>query len=127
MEKESISKGKNIFEEKNDFEQKYAIEKGVSEKKKVSENGIHEMRIVSDLRKNTIGENIRWLRESKKMRQTEMVARLQLFRVAITREALVKIEGGRQHIKLSQLRGIKYVLGVSYEDILDEAVDREKK
>lgn len=127
MEKKSISNGKGIFEEKTDFEQKDIVEKGVSEKKKVSENRIHEMRIVSDLRKNTIGENIRWFREAKKMRQTEMVARLQLYRVAITREALVKIEGGRQHIKLSQLRGIKYVLGVSYEDILDEAVDRWKQ
>ena len=48
-----------------------------------------------------------------------MVAKLQLRQVPITRETLVKIEGGRQHIKLAQLRGIRDVLGVSYEDILD--------
>ena len=57
---------------------------------------------------------------------TELVARLQVYQVAITREALVKIEGGRQHIKLSQLRGLKKVLGVSYEDILDEKRESKK-
>jgi len=82
--------------------------------------GMKEDRIVSDDGNNTIGRNIRWLRQSKAIRQTDMVARLQLYHVAITRETLVKLEGGRQHIKLSQLRGLKKVLGVSYEDILDE-------
>ena len=53
------------------------------------------------------------------MTPSEMVAKLQLRQVPITRETLVKIEGGRQHIKLAQLRGIRDVLGVSYEDILD--------
>lgn len=66
-----------------------------------------------------IGRNVRRLRKSKKMGQTELVAKLQLLQVPITRETLVKIEGGRQHIKLAQLRGIRDVLGVSYEDILD--------
>ena len=64
----------------------------------------------------TIGGNVRRLRESRRIGQTEMVAKLQLRQVPITRETLVKIEGGRQHIKL---RGIRDVLGVSYEDILD--------
>ena len=66
----------------------------------------------------TIGGNVRRLRESRRIGQTEMVAKLQLRQVPITRETLVKIEGGRQHIKLPQLRGIRDVLGVSYEDIL---------
>ena len=67
----------------------------------------------------TIGGNVRRLRESRRIGQTEMVAKLQLRQVPITRETLVKIEGGRQHIKLAQLRGIRDVLGVSDEDILD--------
>lgn len=66
-----------------------------------------------------IGRNVRRLRISKKMGQTELVAKLQLMQISITRETLVKIEGGRQHIKLVQLRGIRDVLGVSYEDLLD--------
>lgn len=69
--------------------------------------------------RKTIGGNVRRLRESRRIGQTEMVAKLQLRQVPITRETLVKIEGGRQHIKLAQLRGIRDVLGVSYEDILD--------
>ena len=84
---------------------------------------MREDKIISDDGNNTIGRNIRWLRRSKEIRQTDMVARLQVYHVAITRETLVKLEGGRQHIKLSQLRGLKKVLGVSYEDILDEKQD----
>ena len=43
--------------------------------------------------------------------------------IDITRETLVKIEGGRQHIKLSQLRGIRKVLEVSYEELLNDVVE----
>lgn len=50
----------------------------------------------------------------------DMVIRLQLHGVEISRETLVKIEGGRQHIKLSQLQGMKELLDVSYEIILEE-------
>ena len=39
--------------------------------------------------------------------------------VKMTRETLVKIERGVQHIQLEQLKAIKTVLGVSYEDLLD--------
>lgn len=41
-----------------------------------------------------IGKNIRRIRKEKGIRQTEMVALLQLENVMITREALVKIERG---------------------------------
>lgn len=78
-----------------------------------------EDRIISDGDNKVIGRNIRWLRKSLDIRGTEMVSRLQLYNVAINRETLVKIEGGRQHIKLSQLRGLCRVLGAKYEDILD--------
>lgn len=50
----------------------------------------------------------------------DMIIMLQLHSVEISRETLVKIEGGRQHIKLSQLRGLKELLDVSYEIILEE-------
>lgn len=59
-----------------------------------------EEKIISNC-SNTIGRNIREIRKSKNMRMQEMVIRLQLNAVEISREALVKIEGGRQHIKLS--------------------------
>lgn len=68
---------------------------------------------------NTIGINIRKARQIAGIGQTELVGRLQLLNIKITRETLVKIERGVQHIQLEQLKGIKQVLDVSYEDLLD--------
>lgn len=63
-----------------------------------------------------IGKNIRRIRKEKGIRQTEMVALLQLENVMITREALVKIERGIQHIQATQLRAIKNVLETTYDE-----------
>lgn len=52
--------------------------------------------------------------------QTELVKMLQLNNVDITRETLVKIESGRQHIKLEQLKGIKAELKIDYEVLLNK-------
>lgn len=69
-------------------------------------------------KEKVIGSNIRRIRVEKGMGQTELVRELQLRKIAITRETLVKIEGGRQHIKLDQLRAIRDILQVPYEDLL---------
>ncbi len=68
---------------------------------------------------NTIGKNIRRIRKEQGIGQTELVGKLQLLNVKMTRETLVKIERGIQHIQLEQLRAIKTILKVSYEDLLD--------
>ncbi|MEI3589279.1 MAG: helix-turn-helix transcriptional regulator [Lachnospiraceae bacterium] len=65
-----------------------------------------------------IGKNIRRISKEKGIRQTEMVALLQLENVMITREALVKIERGIQHIQATQLRAIKNVLETTYDELL---------
>ncbi len=65
-----------------------------------------------------IGKNIRRIRKEKGIRQTEMVALLQLENVMITREALVKIERGIQHIQATQLRAIRNVLETTYDELL---------
>ena len=57
-----------------------------------------------------------------KIGQTELAALLQLEDVTITREALVKIERGIQHIQASQLKAIKDVLGTTYEEMFKEDV-----
>ena len=67
-----------------------------------------------------IGENIRSLRKEKGIGQTELVRKLQLVGVVMTRETLVKIERGIQHIQASQLKGIRDVLEVTYDEILRE-------
>ena len=68
---------------------------------------------------NTIGKNIREARLRAELGQTELISKLQLLDIKMTREALVKIERGVQHIQLGQLKGIKQVLDVSYEELLD--------
>lgn len=65
-----------------------------------------------------IGQNIRRVRLAKGIGQTELVRRLQLQGIAITRETLVKIERGTQHIQAVQLRGIRDALDTSYDELL---------
>ena len=65
-----------------------------------------------------IGQNIRRIRKKRGIRQTEMVALMQLQNVYVTREALVKIERGIQHIQASQLRAIRNVLKTTYDELL---------
>ena len=65
-----------------------------------------------------IGKNIREIRKARGIGQTELVGQLQLIGVAMTRETLVKIERGIQHIQATQLRAIRDVLGTSYDELL---------
>lgn len=78
-----------------------------------------KMQKIKNDNNNTIGKNIRDARLKAEMGQTELVSKLQLLDIKMTRETLVKIERGVQHIQLEQLKGIKEILGVSYEDLLD--------
>jgi len=71
-----------------------------------------------------IGQNIRALRKTKGIGQTELVRLLQLRGVDITRESLVKIERGIQHIYATQLQGIRDVLETTYDELLKEAEDK---
>ena len=77
---------------------------------------MEETRIKQD--KIFIGKNIREVRLEKGIGQTELVRRLQLQGIDITRETLVKIERGIQHLKASQLRAIKNELNTTYDRLL---------
>lgn len=70
-----------------------------------------------------IGQNIRTIRLAKGLGQTELVGLLQLQGVDMTRESLVKIERGIQHIYASQLKGIRDVLETTYDELLKETND----
>ncbi|MEA5056670.1 MAG: hypothetical protein VB047_03835 [Anaerotignum propionicum] len=50
--------------------------------------------------------------------QTELVRLLQLEGVEITRETLVKIERGIQHIQATQLRAMRDALNTTYDELL---------
>ena len=76
-----------------------------------------EQKIKQDI---CIGANIRRIRKENGIKQTELVRLLQLNGVEMTRESLVKIERGAQHIQVSQLRGIRDALNTSYDELLAE-------
>ena len=65
------------------------------------------MDIIKNDENTNIGTNIRRIRKEKGIGQTELIQKIDLeewdFEVNLTREALVKIERGIQHIKVSQL------------------------
>lgn len=65
-----------------------------------------------------IGENIRRVRKSRKIGQTELVRQIQLLGIDMTRETLVKIERGIQHVQAKQLYAIKLILDTTYDELL---------
>ena len=65
-----------------------------------------------------IGTNIRQVRLSAGIGQTQLAGLLQLHDVNMTRETLVKIERGIHHITVNQLRGIRDCLNTSYDELL---------
>ena len=74
-----------------------------------------EQKIKQDI---CIGANIRAIREQNGMKPKELLRKLQLEGMDITREALVKIESGNQHIRASQLRAIRDALQTTYDELL---------
>ena len=68
-----------------------------------------------------IGANIRRLQLEKRMGQTELVRLVQLEGIPMSRECLVKIERGVQHIQATQLRAIRDALGVTYDALLEDS------
>ena len=72
-----------------------------------------------------IGYNIKRIRKAKGMKQLQLVEKLQLRDVHISREILGQIERGVHHITATQLRAIKEILDTTYEELFkrsDEAV-----
>ena len=64
-----------------------------------------------------VGKNIRKLRENKKMTQEMLAIKLQLLGCDITRSAVAKIEVGQRHIYPDEIKYIKEILDVSFDDI----------
>ena len=69
-------------------------------------------------KEGNIGKNIREIRLEKGMGQTELVRLLELRKIPITRECLVKIERGIQYIQVQQLKAIKNELRTTYDELL---------
>ncbi len=67
-----------------------------------------------------IGNRIKSFRESKPMTQEQLAAKLQTMGCDITRSSVAKIEVGQRHIYPDELRCIKEILKVSFDDLFYE-------
>ena len=65
-----------------------------------------------------IGKNISELRRKANLTQEELVAKMQVGGCDISRGTLAKIEAGIRHLYANELKCLKVVLNVEYEDIL---------
>lgn len=63
------------------------------------------------------GNNIRNLRMSKGLTQEQLSAKLQINGCDITRSALAKIEVGQRHLYPDEIKLIKEILNVSYDEL----------
>lgn len=63
------------------------------------------------------GKNIKTLRKKKKLTQEQLAAQLQVNGCDITRSALAKIEVGQRHLYPDEIRTLKELLGVSFDEI----------
>lgn len=64
-----------------------------------------------------LGQNIRRLRMQKKLSQEQLSAQLQVRGCDVTRSALAKIEVGQRHIYPDELKLLRELLGVSYDEL----------
>ena len=63
------------------------------------------------------GSNLRRIRESKKMTQETVAAKMQLSGCDITRSALAKIEVAQRYIYADEILLLKEIYGVSFEEL----------
>lgn len=63
-----------------------------------------------------IGANIQKLRRSKKLAQDEVVAKLQLMELKISRSTYAKIETNRINIRVSELVALKEIFLAAFND-----------
>lgn len=67
-----------------------------------------------------MGRNIQTIRMNKNMTQAEVVAQMQLMGSNMSRSTLANIETGRRNIKVSDLKLLKTIFDVSYEELFGE-------
>ncbi len=65
-----------------------------------------------------VGQNIRKIRMMRKLSQEQVAAQLQVRGCDVTRSALAKIEVGQRHIYPDELKALKEIPSVSYDDLL---------
>lgn len=66
------------------------------------------------------GARLRVIREKRHLTQEQLSAMLQVRGIDLTRSALAKIEVGQRHVYLDELIALRKILGVSYEEMLEQ-------
>ena len=64
-----------------------------------------------------LGENLRRLRQEKGLTQEQVAAKLQVLDCDVTRSALAKIEVGQRHVYVDEMKALREILGVSYDEL----------
>lgn len=64
-----------------------------------------------------LGRNIRLLRKKQKLTQDQLIAKMNLMNIEISKSTYAKIETNRMNIKVSELLAIKIILNVSFDEI----------
>lgn len=64
-----------------------------------------------------LGENIQKIRIDKELTQEQLAAKLQTKGCDVTRSALAKIEVGQRHIYADELKLLKEILDVSFDEL----------
>lgn len=66
-----------------------------------------------------IGHNIRNMRKTNKLTQEQVVAKLQLLNIDISRSAYAQMECGTYNIRISELAALKQIFHVDYNDFFE--------
>lgn len=72
----------------------------------------------------SMGKNIQTMRIKKNMTQADLVIKMQLRGSNMSRSTLANIESGRRNIRATDLRIIKEILAVEYDELF--AMDAEQ-
>ena len=67
----------------------------------------------------SLGQNIRKFRKRKKLTQEQVVAKMQLMGLDITRSIFSQIECGTYNIRVAELIALKEILDINYEDFFN--------
>lgn len=76
--------------------------------------------IVENNKKNTIGRNLKNIRESRKITQAELSAKLELIGIYIDRASISKIESQVRIVTDFELLAFSKILNVDIKELIDE-------
>lgn len=69
---------------------------------------------------NVIANKLKKIRQEKKISQTKLCNKLELYGIVMTKEDLSKIEHGNKIVKDFELWGISRALSISLDDLLED-------